>query len=120
MQAPPNLSPQQQQEVVRLQQLQQSLEMIMQQKATMDAQAKEMDFAASELEAAPEDTVAYKSVGGIFIKKDRNELLTSTTDRKETLEIRVKSLTTQETTIKAQYESQRAKVQEMFKAAGIQ
>lgn len=120
MQNPPNLSPQQQQEVVRLQQLQQSLEMIMQQKATMDAQAKEMDFAVGELEAAPEDAVAYKSVGGIFIKKDRTDLLTSTKDRKETLEMRVKSLSKQEDNIKIQFESQRKKVQEMFKAAGIQ
>ncbi len=120
MQQPPvpNLSPQQQQEVVRYQQLQQSLEMIMQQKATMESQIRELDFAISELESTTEDAIVYKSVGGIFIKKNRNELLENSKERKDTLEVRVKSINKQESNLKVQFESQKKKIQELLGPSG--
>jgi prefoldin beta subunit len=117
--SPSNLSPQHQQEIVRLQQLQQSLEVLIQQRMNMESQAREMENAVKELDGAPEDAVAYKSIGGIFIRKPRNELLEFAKERKQTLEMRIKSLQNQETNTKSQYEKQKTKVQDILKDQGI-
>lgn len=109
------MSPAQQQELMRLQQLQQQVEMIIQQRVTIESQAKEMEFAVKELETAGETAVCYKSVGGIMIKSEQPKLLTETKDRKETLEMRVKSLTNQEERMKKQFEEQRQKIQKIMK-----
>lgn len=106
-----NISPQQQQEVLRLQQLQKSVEVVIQQRVSMESQLKELEFAVSEVENAEENAVIFTASGGIFIKKPRNEVLTSTKDRKTKLEMRVKTLTMQETRLKEQFEEQRKKLQ---------
>ena len=111
----PNLNAQQNQEVVRFQQIQQSLEVLMQQKANLEGRLKETVLAVSELEKAGEDDVVYKAVGGIMIKKSRNDLLEAAQDRKVTLGLRVKTFGEQETRLKKQYEEQKAKVQEIIK-----
>jgi prefoldin beta subunit len=113
------LSQQDQQQVQRLQQMSQSLETIIQQRMTTEAQIKELDFAAKELSEAGEAAVVYKSAGGIFIKSDQKKLLADTKEKKETLDMRVKSLANQEQRLKAQYEELRKKVQEIFKGQGL-
>ncbi len=115
MQSMPNLNPQQQQELMRFQQIQQSLEVLMQQKATLEARLKETEMAVTELEKISEDNEVYQAVGGLMIKKSRNELLESSKDRQETLQLRVKSLGEQEVRLKKQYEEQKTKVQLLLK-----
>ncbi len=109
-----NLSPADQQEVARFQQLQQNLEAVIQQRVTMENQVREMEFAVKELDAASEDAVVYKAVGGIFIKSEQKSLLSSTAEKKETLDMRVKSLLNQEQRLKKQFEELRIKVQGIF------
>jgi prefoldin beta subunit len=109
-----DLPPAQRQEVTRLNQMQQQLEMIIQQRVSIESQAKEMDFALKELQEAGEQAVCYKSVGGLFIKSDQKKLLTDTKDKKETMEMRVKSMQNQEDRLKKQFEEQRTKLQAMF------
>jgi len=109
-----DLPPQQRQEVTRLNQMQQQLEMIIQQRVTLESQVKEMDFALKELGEAGEQAVCYKSVGGLFIKSEQKKLLTDTKDKKETMEMRIKSMQNQEDRIKKQFEEQRTKLQAMF------
>jgi prefoldin beta subunit len=112
----PNLSPQQQQQVMRLQQLSQSIETIIQQRVSMETQAKELEYAVKELEGAGEDAIVYKSAGGIFLKSEQQKLLAESKEKKETLEMRVKSLTNQEERLKKQHEEMRKSIQEMLKA----
>lgn len=109
-----NLSPQNQQEVVRFQQMQQSLEVLLQQKANLEARLKENELAVSELEKASSDDVVYQAVGGLMIKKTRDKLLETSKERLETLSLRVKSLAEQEKRLKKQYEEQRKKVQSII------
>ena len=109
-----DLPPNERQQVARLNQLQQQLEMIMQQRMNMEAQVKELDFAVKELEESGEEAVCYKSIGGLFIKKDQPTLLQDTKERKENLEMKVKSLTNQEDRSKKQFEELRTKVQAML------
>ena len=113
MESAPNMSPQQQQDVAKLQQMQQNLEMAMQQRYTMEAQLKEVEFALSELEKEKtnENAVIYTVAGMLFIKKPLDEVLSSTKDRQATLEVRVKSLISREDQMKAQFTEFRDKLQ---------
>lgn len=113
------LSQQDQQQVARLQQMSQSLETIIQQRVSMEAQVKELEFALKELEEAGENANVYKTIGGIFIKSEQKKLLGETKEKKETMEMRVKSFTSQEQRLKTQYEELRKKVQEIFRSQGI-
>jgi prefoldin beta subunit len=108
-------SPQQQQELVRLQQMQQQVEMIIQQRVNLEAQSKELELAIKELEAAGAESICYKSVGGLLIKADQSALLQESKDKKDTMEMRVKSLQNQEERIKKSFEEQRSKIQKMLK-----
>lgn len=114
MQSMPNLNQAQQQEVIRFQQMQQSLEIIMQQKGSFEAQLNETELAVKELEQTAEDGNVYQMIGNIMIKKNRNDLLESSKDRLENLKLRVNSLAEQEKRIKMQYEEQKKKIQNMF------
>lgn len=119
MQQNPKLSQAHQQEIVRLQQLQQSLEVILQQKSTMEIQLRDTEYAIKELELAGEDATVYKSGGGIFIKSDQKTLIESSEENKELLVIKLKNLENQETRIRKQFEDQRTKVQEILKNQGL-
>lgn len=118
MSQPPNLSMQDQQEVSRFQNIQQQLEFMMQQKTSLQHQMDESDHAIKELETAGENAIVYKSAGGIFLQSDQKYLLNSTKDRKEGLEIRLKSITKQVERINTQYEEQKKKIQEINKKLG--
>ena len=117
MSQPPNLSPQDTEEVTRFQNIQQQLEFMMQQKSSLQHQMDEIKNAIKELESAGDATV-YKSAGGIFIKSDQKYLLDSSKDRKEELEIRLNSITKQVERINKQYEEQKVKIQEINKKLG--
>jgi len=118
MSQPPNLSPQDTQEVTRFQNIQQQLEFMMQQKSSLQNQLDESTHAIKELESAGEAATVYKSAGGIFIKSDQKYLLDSTKDRREELEIRLNSITKQVERINKQYEEQKVKIQEINKKLG--
>ena len=96
-----------------LEQMQKELEMAMQQRYTMEAQLKEVEFALSELEKEKtnENAVIYTVAGMLFIKKPLEEVLSSTKDRQATLEVRVKSLISRENQMKAQFTEYRDKLQ---------
>ena len=118
MSQPPNLSPQETQEVSRFQSLQQQLEFMMQQQSSIQHQFADKESAIKELESAGEDAVVYKSAGGIFIKSSQKVLLDSSKELKEQLEIRLKSITKQVERIKTQFEEQKKKIQEINKKLG--
>ncbi|WP_457558366.1 prefoldin subunit beta [Candidatus Harpocratesius sp.] len=120
MENPANMkfSPQDQQEILRFQQIQKQLELFTQQLTSMELQAKDMEQALNELEKANEDAVIYKAVGGLFIKKSKGELLESTKNAKESLELKIKSLKNNKNRIETQFEEKRKKIEQIFKAQG--
>jgi prefoldin beta subunit len=109
-----DLPPQQKQEIARLNQLQQQLDMIMQQRVSMEGSVKELESALKELESAGESAVCYKSIAGVFIKMDQKKLLEESKERKETSEMRIKSILNQEERLKKTYEDMRGKIQSML------
>lgn len=112
-------SPQDQQEILRFQKIQKQLELFTQQLTSMELQAKDMEQALNELEKANEDAIIYKAVGGLFIKKSKGELLESTRNAKENLELKIKSLKNNKNRIEAQFEEKRKKLNKFSKHKDI-
>ena len=98
------LSPKMQNDLMEAQQLQQQLQSITTQKYQLETQLKEMEITIEEVEKAGPDGVIYKNVGNLsFRVKDTEALKKELLERKETLEVRIKSLERQEKGIKEKY-----------------
>jgi prefoldin beta subunit len=90
------LPPQIQEQLVRLQQLQQTLQSVVAQKQQLELELNETDKALSELEKSTDETPVYKSVGSILVKSNRQSLMGELKERKELLTTRVTVLGKQE------------------------
>ncbi|MCK5038240.1 MAG: prefoldin subunit beta [Thermoplasmata archaeon] len=88
------------------QQLQQQVQAIGSQKYQMEMQMGELDKTLEELKELKKGTPIYKSIGSLLVKKDdKDALVKELEDQKETVEVRVKTLTKQEKSLKESFES---------------
>ena len=85
-----------QEQLARLQQLQQTLQMIVAQKQQIEIELADMDKALEELGKLPEDAQVYKSVGAVLVRKDKASVIQDLTERKELLNVRMSVLSRQE------------------------
>jgi prefoldin beta subunit len=104
-----------QQQVARLQNTKQQLDFLTQQRVALENSARDMEGAVQELEAAEDDVVVYKSIGGILIKSEKAKLLGELKDQKENTDMRVATLGKQEERVKKSFDEMYAKVQEELK-----
>ena len=73
--------------------LQQTLDLLRQQHAQIDALLKETELVIDELEKADADSTVFKSIGGVMIKIERDKLLAEKKSSKVTLNMNLKTLT---------------------------
>ena len=106
------LPPQVQEQLVRLQQLQQTLQSVASQKQQLELELNETDKAIVELEKSTDETPVYKSVGSILVKSNRQNLLTELKERKELLTTRVTVLGKQEDRTRERLKEAQEKLQE--------
>jgi prefoldin beta subunit len=106
------LPPQIQEQLVRLQQLQQTLQSVVTQKQQLELELNETDKALSELEKSTDDTPVYKSVGSILVKSNRQVLMGELKERKELLTTRVTVLGKQEERTRERLKEVQEKLQE--------
>ena len=106
------LPPQIQQRLLRLQQLQQTLQGVMAQKQQLEMQLNEVEQAANELEKLTETAVIYKSIGALLVKSKKDKVTTELTERKELLKMRVEVLGKQETRLRTQAKDLQEKLQQ--------
>jgi prefoldin beta subunit len=106
------LPPQIQQRLLRLQQLQQTLQGIMAQKQQLEMQLTEVEQAASELEKLDETAVVYKSIGSLLVKSEKDKVTTELTERKELVKMRVDVLAKQEERLRTQVKDLQEKLQQ--------
>ena len=109
------LPPQLQEQLVRLQQLQQTLQSIVNQKQQVELELSETDKALAELEKSTDDNPVYKSVGSILVKSTRQTLLTELKERKELMSTRVIVLGKQEDRTRERLKEVQEKLQERLK-----
>ncbi|MCJ7722184.1 prefoldin subunit beta, partial [Candidatus Bathyarchaeota archaeon] len=106
------LPPQIQQRLLRLQQLQQTLQGVMSQKQQLDLQLTEVEQAVSELEKLNETAVVYKSIGALLVKAEKDKVTTELTERKELVKMRVDVLAKQEERLRTQVKDLQEKLQQ--------
>ena len=109
------LPPQLQEQLVRLQQLQQTLQSVATQRQQVELELSETDKALAELEKSTDDTPVYKTVGSILVKSNRQTLLTELKERKELMTTRVTVLGKQEDRTRERLKEIQEKLQERLK-----
>lgn len=108
------LSPETQQILIELQTFQQQMQTVLIQKETLNIQNMEIEKALEELSKTEHDDV-YKAVGPILIKSTKKELNKELNEKKETIELRLKSLQKQENRLKEKMKESQGKFEEILK-----
>ena len=106
------LPPQIQERLLRLQQLQQTLQSVLAQKQQVDMEKNEVDQTVTELQKTADDAVVYKAAGSLLIKAEKAKIAEELNERKEMLDTRSTVLTRQEERLRSQVKEAQTKLQE--------
>ncbi len=106
------LPPQVQERLLRLQQLQQTLQSIMAQKQQVELELSETNQASTEVEKLTDDAVMYKATGSLMIKAEKTKIITELAERKDLLNTRVTILGKQEERVRSQLKELQTKLQQ--------
>lgn len=106
------LPPQVQERLLRLQQLQQTLQSVVGQKQQVEMELMEIDQALNELQKLADDAVIYKAAGSLLVKSEKTRVTTDLNDRKELLKTRVTVLGKQEERLRGQLKDVQTKLQQ--------
>jgi prefoldin beta subunit len=106
------LPPQVQERLLRLQQLQQTLQSILGQKQQVEIEVTEIDQALSELQKLADDAIIYKATGSLLFRSEKAKVTTELTERKELLNTRVSILGKQEERLRSQLKDVQTKLQQ--------
>jgi prefoldin beta subunit len=113
-----NISPKVQNQLAMLQQVQQQLQTILQQKAQFEMAVREAKRAQEEIADSPEDAVMYMSVGTVMMQKKKDAVNTKLAEKVETLELRIKSLEKQEKMLQGKFEQLQAQIKAAIEGKG--
>lgn len=105
---PPNV----QERLLRLQQLQQTLQSILGQKQQVDMEKSEVDQTLAELAKTADDAVIYSAAGSLLVKAEKAKVIESLTERKSLLDTRSTVIARQEERIRSQVKESQTKLQE--------
>jgi len=104
-----------QEQVGRLQQLQQNLQSIMGQKQHLEMEQLETERALEILKKASDNDAVYKNAGSILIKSTKPVLISELEEKKELANTRITVLTKQETRVKENLKEAETKIKEMLR-----
>jgi len=106
------LPPQVQERLLRLQQLQQTLQSVLAQKQQVELELAEIGQASTEVEKLTDDAVIYKSAGSLMIRSEKVKVDAELNERKDLLNTRVTILTKQEERLRSQLKDLQTKLQQ--------
>jgi prefoldin beta subunit len=105
---PPNV----QERLLRLQQLQQTLQTILAQKQQVEMEKSEVEQTIAEMQKTAEDAVIYKAIGSLLVKAEKPKVTEELVERKELLDTRSTVLARQEERMRSQIKDAQTKLQE--------
>lgn len=105
---PPNV----QERLLRLQQLQQTLQSILAQKQQVEMEKTEVEQTIAEMQKTADDAVIYKAIGSLLVKAEKPKVTEELVERKELLDTRSTVLARQEERIRSQVKEAQTKLQE--------
>ncbi|TLX94464.1 MAG: prefoldin subunit beta [Thaumarchaeota archaeon] len=104
-----------QEQVARLQQLQQNLQSILLQKQHLESEQLETERALEVLKKADDNETVYKTAGSILIKSTKTSLVSELEEKGELANTRLTVLAKQETRIKENLKESETKIREMLR-----
>jgi len=107
------IPPQVQHQLAQLQQVQQQAQALAAQKAQVTSALNETEMALEELSKLDDDAVIYKNIGQLLVKGERDSVATELTEKKETMELRARTLERQEERIQKRFQQ----LQEQLRSA---
>src|SRR3989344_3148867 len=111
------LPPEAQQLLVQMQTFQHQYQTINMQREALSMQKIESEKALEELKKAKDKEDVFKIVGPVLVKSTKSELIKELGEKKETGELRLKSLEKQEERIREKLEEIQKKLEEYLKGA---
>ncbi len=114
------LSPQLRHQLAQYQQLQQQAQALIAQRQQLELLLKEAERALEELQKLPADVVVYRSVGGLLIKSDKQEVEKRLSEEKETLDLRVKTVARQQDRVIERLKEMQEKLDQALKGGQTQ
>jgi prefoldin beta subunit len=108
------LSPETQEILIELQTFQQQTQTVLIQKESLNIQNMEIDRALEELKKTTNED-AYKAVGPILVKSTKKDIEKDLAERKETIDLRLKSLQKQEDRLKEKMKQTQERFEEILK-----
>ncbi len=109
-----------QEQVGRLQQLQQNLQSIILQKQHLETEQLETERALEALKKAADTDAVYKAAGSILVKSTKTSLVSELEEKKELANTRLTVLTKQETRLKENLKEAETKIREMLRGPPAQ
>ena len=109
------IPPMVQEQLAKLQQTQQNLQMILGQKQQLELDQLETGKALEELNKADENDAVFKHAGTILIKSNKKDLIEELEEKKELAKTKTSLLTKQEEKLKTSLKELETKIQEMIK-----
>ena len=109
------IPPMVQEQLSKLQQTQQNLQMVMEQKQQLELEQLETEKALVELNKANDDDAVFKHAGTILIKSNKKDLIEELEEKKELAKTKASLLAKQEERLKTGLKEQETKIQEMIK-----
>ncbi|HEX5458124.1 MAG TPA: prefoldin subunit beta [Candidatus Nitrosotalea sp.] len=109
-----------QEQVGRLQQLQQNLQSIMMQKQHLESEHLETERALEVLQKANDTDTVYKTAGSILVKSTKPALVAELEEKKELANTRLTVLSKQEIRIKENLKEAETKIREMLRGSAGQ
>jgi len=106
------LPPQVQERLLRLQQLQQTLQSVLTQKQQVDMEKTEVDQTVAELQKTADEATIYKAIGSLMVKAEKAKINEELVERKELLNTRSTVLARQEERLRSQVKEAQTKLQE--------
>ena len=105
-----------QEQLMKMQQSQQNLQVIMQQKQRIEMEKIETEKSLEELKKATDEDTVYKHAGSILIKSSKKEIIDELEEKRELNKTRSTVLEKQENRIKETLKEQESKITEMMKS----
>ncbi len=107
-----SLPPSLQSDLEKLQALQDQLNSVRVRKQQFESELREVERAISEIEKVSAESKVYKIVGSFLVLVTKDQALQELKDRKELLELHIKTLSRQESMLMKQIEDLRTQINE--------
>ncbi|MGC8936967.1 MAG: prefoldin subunit beta [Candidatus Methanomethylicaceae archaeon] len=112
------IPPQIQNQLVRFQEQQEQYKALLLRKQQFEVEAREVEKALQECTNLPDDAIIYKSVGMLLFKSEKAKVIAELTEKKEELDLRIKTIEKQEQRLKQQLEELRKLIMEQVSLSG--